>query len=77
MKHFSFIIFSIFLLFVSCSSGTESYKFLDEEHKSFYINGVSAVNGHKAVINSLENIGFQIGEVNEVNLSIFGQARTL
>ena len=76
MKHISFIIFSIFLLFVSCSSGTESYKFLDEEHKSFYVNGISAVNGHKAVINSLENIGFQMGEVNEVNLSIFGQGIT-
>ena len=76
MKHISFIIISILLLFVSCSSGTESYKFLDEEHKSFYVNGISAVNGHNAVIKGLEDIGFQMGEVNEVDMTIFGQGIT-
>lgn len=58
---------------LSCTPTKESYKFLDEEHKSFFVNGVSAMDGHSAVIQSLEEIGFVIGEINEVNLSIFNQ----
>ena len=77
MKRISIILSTMLCMaLVSCSPTNETYKFLDEEHKSFYINGVSAVNGHKAVINSLENIGFQMGEIHEVNLSIFGQGIT-
>ena len=63
-------------LIVACGPVQESYEFLDEEHKSFYINGVSAIEGHSAVIKSLEDIGFQMGEVNKTDLSIFNQGIT-
>lgn len=58
---------------LSCTPTKESYKFLDEEHKSFFVNGISAMDGYSAVIQSLEEIGFEIGEINEVNLSIFNR----
>ena len=64
------------LTIISCNTGKESYKFLDEEHKSFYVNGVSAIEGYSAVIKSLEEIGFQMGEINEVDLSIINKGIT-
>ena len=64
------------LVIISCNTTRESYQFLDDEHKSFYVNGVSAIEGHSAIIKSLEEIGFQMGEVNEVDLSIFNKSIT-
>ena len=61
---------------VACGPVQESYKFLDDEHKSFYVNGVSAIEGYSAVIKSLEEIGFQMGEVKEVDLSFFNKGIT-
>lgn len=61
---------------ISCNTTRESYQFLDDEHKSFYVNGVSAIEGHSAIIKSLEEIGFQMGEVNELDLSIFNKSIT-
>lgn len=58
---------------LSCTPTKESYKFLDEERKSFFVNGISAMDGYSAVIQSLEEIGFKIGEINEVDLSIFNR----
>ena len=63
----------LFLVVISCNTTKESYQFLDDEHKSFYVNGVSAIEGHSAIIKSLEEIGFQMGEVKEVDLSIFNK----
>lgn len=64
------------LVIISCNTTRESYQILDDEHKSFYVNGVSAIEGHSAIIKSLEEIGFQMGEVNEVDLSIFNKSIT-
>ena len=64
------------LVIISCNTTRESYQFLDDEHKSFYVNGVSAIEGHSAIIKSLEEIGFQMGEVNEVDLSILNKSIT-
>lgn len=64
------------LVIISCNTTRESYQFLDDEHKSFYVNGVSAIEGHSAIIKSLEEIGFQMGEVNEVDLSFFNKSIT-
>ncbi len=64
------------LAIISCNTPKDSYQFLDEEHKSFYINGVSAIEGYNAVVKSLEEIGFQMGEVNEVDLSVFNKGVT-
>lgn len=64
------------LVIISCNTTRESYQFLDDEHKSFYVNGVSAIEGHSAIIKSLEEIGFQMGEVNELDLSIFNKSIT-
>ena len=47
------------LLTVACTNKQQT-KIIDEEHKTFYINGVSALEGYKAVSNSLKNIGFTI-----------------
>lgn len=64
------------LTIISCNTARESYQFLDDDHKSFYINGVSASEGYNAIIKSLEEIGFQMGEVNEVDLSILNKGIT-
>ena len=61
---------------VACGPDQKSYKFLDNEHKSFYVNGVSAIEGYSAVIKSLEEIGFEMGEVTECNLSFIGKGIT-
>lgn len=52
-------------LFIVCLSfmtacANQQTKIRDEEHKSFYVNGISALDGYEAVSNSLKNIGFTI-----------------
>lgn len=64
------------LVIISCNTTRESYQFLDDEHKSFYVNGVSAIEGHRAIIKSLEEIGFQMDEVKEVDMSIYNKGIT-
>ena len=64
------------LVIISCNTTRESYHFLDDEHKSFYVNGVSAIEGHRAIIKSLEEIGFQMGEVKNVDMSIYNKGIT-
>lgn len=64
------------LLTLTCTSKFESYKFLDEEHKSFYVNGVSAMDGHEAIIKGLESIGFEMGDVTTCDLSYIGKGVT-
>lgn len=75
MKKTSMLLLLAFVI-ISCNTTRESYQFLDDEHKSFYVNGVSAIEGHSAIIKSLEEIGFQMGEVNELDLSIFNKSIT-
>lgn len=52
-------------LFIVCLSfmaacANQPTKIRDEEHKSFYVNGISALDGYEAVSNSLKDIGFTI-----------------
>lgn len=52
-------------LFIVCLSfmaacTNQPTKIRDEEHKSFYVNGISTLDGYEAVSNSLKNIGFTI-----------------
>mgnify|MGYP006974361755 CR=1 FL=1 len=48
------IIFAFCLITIlSCTLTKESYKFLDEERKSFFVNGISAVDGYNAVIDAV------------------------
>ena len=50
-------------------------KLLDEEHKTFNVNGVSALDGYESVSNSLKNIGFTIDKdgVSECDLTYVGK----
>ena len=75
MKKILTIVFLVIII-CSCSSNQESYKFLDNEHKTFYVNGVSALDGHNAIIKGLEEIGFEVGEIVSCNLSYIGQGFT-
>lgn len=75
MKKIFFLLF-IATAIISCSHNNESFKLLDDEHKTFFVNGVSAIEGNKAIINSLEEIGFEIGEIEKVDLSVFGKGIT-
>ena len=75
MKKILTLIFCVITI-LSCTPTKESYKFLDEERKSFFVNGISAMDGYSAVIQSLEEIGFEIGKINEVDLSIFNRGES-
>jgi hypothetical protein len=46
------------LLTTACTN--QQIKIRDEEHKTFYVNGFSALDGYEAVSNSLKNMGFTI-----------------
>lgn len=75
MKKIFFLLF-IATAIISCSHNNESFKLLDDEHKTFFVNGVSAIDGYAAVIASLEEIGFQVGEITECDLSYVNKGIT-
>ena len=68
-----FLSILIAMAIISCTPTRETYKLLDDEHKTFFVNGVSAIEGYEAVVKGLEDIGFEMGNVEKVDLSIFGQ----
>ena len=74
MKRF----FAFFLLLLTLSCTNQQTKILDEEHKTFFINGVSAIDGYEAVSNSLKNLGFKIDKdgVTECDLTYVGMGFT-
>lgn len=55
------------LLTAACvdNNNSQQTKIIDEEHKTFYVNGISAADGYEAVSNSLKNIGFTIDKDRE------------
>ena len=61
---------------VACAN--QQTKIIDEEHKTFNVNGVSALDGYNAVSNSLKNIGFTIDKdgVAECDLTYVGKGFT-
>ena len=52
------ILFFLFLFTLSCAN--QQTKILDKEHKTFFVNGVSAIDGYETVSNSLNDMGFKI-----------------
>ena len=67
-------LYFVFMLFMLFSCGKQQTKILDEEHKTFYVNGVSALDGYEAVSNSLKAMGFVIDKdgVTECDLTDVG-----
>ena len=61
------------LLFCSCSDKSLDIKLLDNAHKTFFVNGVSAIDGLDAVVTSLESIGFRGDRIDTVDLRIIGK----
>ena len=72
------ICLSMICLWFMVSCVNQQTKILDEEHKTFYVNGVSALDGYEAVSNSLTKLGFKIDKegVQECDLSIIGKEFT-
>ena len=72
----SYLTMICLLFMISCVN--QQTKILDEEHKTFYINGVSALDGYEAVSNSLKNNGFKIDKngVAECDLTDVGMGFT-
>ena len=71
-----FFSFVLLLLTISCTN--QQTKVIDEEHKTFFVNGVSAIDGYDAVSNSLKNLGFNIEKdgVAECDLTYVGKGFT-
>ena len=74
MEKFAPLLFVLFLL----SCGTKQTQIVDEEHKTFFVNGISAIDGYEAVSNSLTAIGFKIDKegVTECDLTNVGMGFT-
>lgn len=69
---------SMFCLWFMVACVNQQAKIIDEEHKTFYVNGVSALDGYEAVSNSLMKLGFKIDKegAQECDLSIIGKEFT-
>lgn len=69
---------SIICLWFMVACVNQQTKVRDEEHKTFNVNGVSALDGYEAVSNSLKNIGFTIDKdgVAECDLTYVGKGFT-
>lgn len=69
---------SIICLWFMVACVNQQTKIRDEEHKTFNVNGVSALDGYEAVSNSLKNIGFTIDKdgVAECDLTYVGKGFT-
>lgn len=61
------------IIFFSCVKKELTYQILDFEHKSFYVNGVSASEGLETVIQSIEDIGFRGYKIDTVDLRCIGK----
>lgn len=69
------ICLSIICLCFMVSCVNQQTKIIDEEHKTFYVNGVSALDGYEAVSSSLNNLGFKMDKdgVAECDLTYVGK----
>lgn len=69
---------SIICLWFMVACVNQQTKVRDEEHKTFNVNGVSALDGYEAVSNSLKNVGFTIDKdgVAECDLTYVGKGFT-
>lgn len=68
-------VLTLIALMCMCACTSQQTKILDEEHRTFFINGISAIDGYDAVSKSLQDIGFVIDKDGpiEVDLTLFGQ----
>lgn len=73
MKKLLFIIPLLF--FASCYKNN---KIIDKAHKTFYVNGISAIEGKDKIISSLKGMGFEMDgdTIADVDLSVFGKEHT-
>lgn len=69
---------SMICLWFMVACVNQQTKIIDEEHKTFYVNGVSALDGYETVSNSLKNLGFKIDNdgVAECDLTHVGRGFT-
>ena len=69
----SLLVLLVLPLFISC--GSRNDQIIDAVHKTFYVNGVSAIDGYDAVSRSLQDVGFSIDKegVKELDLTIIGR----
>lgn len=67
------LVLLVLSLFISC--GSRNDQIIDVVHKTFYVNGVSAIDGYDAVYRSLQDVGFSIDKegVKELDLTIIGE----
>lgn len=78
MRKKTIILLTILFAFAlpSCRK-TEEKSLLDPEHKTFKVNGISAIDGYEKIANSLKEMGFKMdGEVTELDLTIIGKPFT-
>ena len=72
------ICLSILCLLFMVACDNQHTKIIDEEHKTFYVNGVSALDGYEAVSSNLNNLGFKMDKdgVSECDLTSVGRGFT-
>lgn len=72
------IYLSIFCLLFMIACANQQAKIIDKEHKTFFINGVSALDGYESVSKSLKELGFIIDKegVAECDLTYVGRGFT-
>ncbi len=61
-------------ILTSCNggAGTKQAEFFDTEHKTVFINGISAIGGKDAILQSLEKYGLVPETIDTINLSMIG-----
>jgi hypothetical protein len=71
-------VFSFVFMFFTLSCANQQTRIIDEEHKTFFVNGVSALDGYEAVSNSLKDLGFKMDKegVAECDLTYVGMGFT-
>lgn len=65
------IIITLLVCLVSCSNKKYT-QIRDEEHKTFFINGMSAIDGKEKVYAGLQKYGFRMETPEEIDLTHFG-----
>ena len=61
-------------ILISCNggAGTKQAEFFDTEHKTVFINGISAIGGKDAILQSLEKYGLVPEKIDNIDLTIVG-----
>ena len=70
------ILFVIPFFLMSCGEKPLTFQILDDAHKTFYVNGISASEGFNAVVKSLEEIGFRCDKYETLDFRDIGRGLT-